>query len=102
MPASSSSRKTVKPSTTTVIQLIPRGMRPDVAAQYLGVAPFRIEEWMRQGLLKFVIPPGTDERVIPVKVLDEFFDSLPLQTGALPGRGRNAAKPLVDQRRNAA
>jgi hypothetical protein len=66
-------RKTVKPSTTTVIQLTPKGLRPDAAAEYLGVTPFRIEEWMSEGLLKYVVPPGTDSRVIPVKVLDEFF-----------------------------
>ena len=66
-------------------------MRPDVAAQYLGVSPFRVEEWMRDGLLEFVVPPGSDSRVIPIRVLDEFFDSLPLQKGALAGRGRNVA-----------
>jgi predicted site-specific integrase-resolvase len=66
-------------------------MRPDVAAQYLGVTPFRVEEWMREGLLEFVVPPGTDSRVIPVDVLDKFFSSLPRQKGALAGRGRNVA-----------
>jgi hypothetical protein len=74
-----------------VIQFTPKAMRPDVAAQYLGVTPFRVEEWMREGLLEFVVPPGTDSRVIPVDVLDKFFSSLPRQKGALAGRGRNVA-----------
>lgn len=70
---------------------MPKAMRPDVAAQYLGVTPFRIEEWLREGLLEFIVPPGSDSRVIPIKVLDKFFDSLPLQKGTLAGRGRSAA-----------
>jgi hypothetical protein len=83
-------RRTAKPpSTAVVIQLTPKGVRPDVAAQYLGVTPFRIEEWMRDGLLEFVVPPGSDSRVVPIEVLDKFFSSLPRQKGVLAGRGRN-------------
>jgi hypothetical protein len=87
----SPTRRTAKPSTTTVINLTPRSVRPDVAAQYLGTVPSRIEELMRDGLLKFKILPGSDARVIPLKELDKFFDDLPLQSGALAGRGKNAA-----------
>ena len=81
----------VKKLPIATVVLSPRALRPDVAAEYLGVTPFRIEEWMREGLLEFVVPPGSDTRVIPITVLDKFFDSLPRQKGALAGRGRNAA-----------
>ncbi len=94
--------KTSKPSTTVVLQITPKGMRPDVAAQYLGVSPFRIEELMRDGLLGFKILPGSDSRVIPVKVLDAFFDTLPLQNGALAGRGRFKTVVLAGRGRNVA
>jgi hypothetical protein len=87
----SPTKKTAKPSTATVIQFTPRALRPDVAAQYLGTTPFRIEELMRDGLLEFKILPGSDSRVIPIAVLDKFFDSLPSQKGTLAGRGRNVA-----------
>jgi hypothetical protein len=83
-------RRTAKPS-TVVIHLTPKAVRPDVAAQYLGVTPFRIEELMRDGLLEFKILPGSDSRVVPIAALDKFFDSLPAQRGALAGRGRNVA-----------
>jgi hypothetical protein len=82
--------KPTKPPIAAVIQCTPKAVRPDVAAQYLGVTPFRIEEWMREGLLEFVVPPGSDSRVILVKTLDDFITSLPRQKGALAGRGRNA------------
>jgi hypothetical protein len=87
----SPTRRTAKPTTTTVIQITPKAVRPDVAAQYLGVTPFRIEELMREGLLEFKILPGSDSRVISIDALDKFFDSLPNQKGALAGRGRNLA-----------
>jgi len=63
-------------------------VRPDIAAQMLGVSPFRIEELMRSGQLQFRLLPGSDERTIPVSELIRFYDSLPLQTGKLEGRGR--------------
>jgi predicted site-specific integrase-resolvase len=71
--------------------MTPRALRPDAAAQYLGVTPFRIEEWMRDGLLEFIVPPGSDARVILVETLDSFIASLPRQKGTLAGRGRNVA-----------
>jgi hypothetical protein len=86
-----SGRKTAKPPTAAVIQFAPKAVRPDVAAQYIGVTPFRIEEWMREGLLEFIVPPGSDSRVILVETLDRFITSLPRQKGALAGRGRNVA-----------
>jgi hypothetical protein len=75
-----------KPKQTVVVQITPKALRPDAAAVYLGVSPFRIEEWMREGLLEYVIPPGTDTRVIPVAVLDKFLASLPRQKGTLEGK----------------
>jgi hypothetical protein len=84
-------RRTTKIPTTTAITLAPTHVRPDVAAQYCGLSAFRIEELMRSGLLGYKIVPGSDSRVIPLKVLDKFMDSLPLQSGALAGRGCNAA-----------
>jgi hypothetical protein len=74
-----------------VVHLTPRALRPDAAAQYLGVTPYRVEEWMREGLLEFIVPPGSDSRIILVETLDKFIASLPRQKGALAGRGRNAA-----------
>ena len=54
-------------------------------------------EWLQQRrvtamlLRGFVVPPGSDSRVIPIDVLDKFFSNLPRQKGALAGRGRNVA-----------
>jgi hypothetical protein len=60
------------------------------------VGPNQSIEWgqirvSKSGRLEFVVPPGTDSRVIPVDVLDKFFSGLPRQKGALAGRGRNVA-----------
>src|SRR5690349_19876874 len=74
-----------------VMQLAPRALRPDAAAHYLGVTPYRVEEWMREGLLEFIVPPGSDSRIILVETLDKFIVGLPRQKGALAGRGKNSA-----------
>jgi hypothetical protein len=39
---------------------------------------------MREGLLEYVIPSGSDTRTIPLEVLDKCFDGLPRQKGSLP------------------
>ena len=65
---------------------LPRGMRPNIAAHYLGCTPFHIEELMRNGILPFRILGG--QRVVDVEDLDKYFESLPKQTGRVSGRGK--------------
>jgi hypothetical protein len=79
-------------SSNVQVYITPRGLRPDSAAAYVGVNPFRIEEWMRAGLLPFIVPPGSDTRIILVSDLDKLIESFPKQTGKLAGRGRFAVE----------
>jgi len=69
------------------VSITPRALRPDAAGRYLGISSFRIEELMREGVLEFVIVPGSDTRVVLVETLDKFITGLPRQNGKLPGRG---------------
>lgn len=50
---------------TITISISPRGMRPHLAAAYLGTTPSRIEELMREGVLP--IRTLGDTRVIAVE-----------------------------------
>jgi hypothetical protein len=70
------------------VSIQPHALRPDTAAAYAGVTPFRVEQWLREGLVPFIVPPGSDTRIILVSDLDKFLDSLPKQSGKLAGRGR--------------
>ena len=59
---------------TITISISPPGMRPHLAAAYLGTTPSRIEELMRDGMLPFRMLG--DARVIAVEDLNEYFDSV--------------------------
>ena len=67
------------------ITIVPRGLRPVAAALYLGVAAARIEDLMREGKLPFRMLGDT--RVLDIRDLDAYFESIPTQTGRLAGRG---------------
>jgi hypothetical protein len=84
-------------SSTVVLSLRPRGLRPPSAAAYLGTTPFAIQEAMRSGALPFRIVGGA--RVIAIEDLDKFFESIEPQTGKLAGRGRFLE--AADKQRNA-
>ena len=70
---------------TITFSISPRGMRPHVAAAYLGTTPSRIDEVMRDGMLPFRMLG--DARVIAVADLNQYFDSLPKETGKRPRVG---------------
>ena len=82
----SSNSTSISSSSGIQLSLRPRGMRPNIAAHYLGCTPFHIEELMRDGILPFRILGG--QRVIDVADLDQYFASVPKQTGRLNGRGK--------------
>ncbi len=82
----SSNPTSISGSSGISLSLRPRGMRPNIAAQYLGCTPFHIEELMRGGILPFRILGG--QRVIDVADLDKYFDSVSRQSGRLSGRGK--------------
>src|SRR5216683_1404995 len=83
-------------SPTVVVSLRPRGLRPPAAAAYLGCTPFAIEEAMRSGALRFRIVGGC--RVVAIKDLDRYFESIQPQTGKREGRGRFKAYPIAARR----
>jgi hypothetical protein len=55
----------------------------------LGTSPRQIEDLMREGVLPFRVLGKV--RVVEIADLDRYIDSLPKQTGKLPGRGKFAA-----------
>ena len=67
-----------------VISVRPRAFRPPQAALYLGCTANLIEDLWRDGILPFRILGG--QRVVDVQDLDRYFESLPKQTGLVPGR----------------
>jgi excisionase family DNA binding protein len=71
---------------TPTIPCWPKAMRPDIAALYLGLKAFTIEELLRDGTLPYKVVGGS--RVILQADLDEYIETIPRQNGRLPGRGR--------------
>jgi excisionase family DNA binding protein len=66
--------------------LSPRVLRIPEAAAWLATTPFFVEELLRDGILPFRVVGKA--RVVEVSDLNAYLESIPKQSGALPGRGR--------------